>query len=730
MKTQASRIVLASLVCLALLAAFSTSGAQAPTPPEPQMAPLRPGALEPPPPGTGYIPPPMDLSHLTGQKMPGDRAPQDLPDEFDWRDKDGSNYVTPVGDQNPCGACYAFGAIGNIESKLLIDGAGTFDFSENNAKECNWRELNNFQYPPGQPWGSCDGGNYWMLASLFSQKGTVLETCDPYVPSDVDCKSTCPYQKTLLDWRLISYGVPNTAVLKQYIYDNGPVATSMYADSGQGFDSSYDGSYTFNYVTPGDSTNHIVLIVGWSNDLPPVPGGGTTPADGWIVKNSWGTGWGDNGYFYITYGAGNIGTASSYIHAWQNYDPNGDIWYYDEDGWWDAWGCGNTTAWGLAKFIPPSNTNVTRVEFWTTDATTDVDVYLYDNFDGTTLSNLLASKENNSFGEAGYHSVALASPVAVTSGNDVIAVVKFTNGSYTYPVATDPHGTIETGRTYFSCSGSTWADWGTSHNTNVAIRVRTSTGTVPLPHAVYLPLVLRNWATVPPTPTPTPTPTTTPPPGWTTILSENFEGPFPGSTWQVQDNDPDSGLYYWGKRDCRNHGGSFSAWSVGAGDTTLSCGSDYPTDVFAWMVYGPFSLADATAAELTFDWWSETELDWDVFFWGASTNGTNYYGTAATGDWSSWTTGEMLDLSAVPTLGNLLGESQVWIAFVFGSDESITYEGSYVDNVLLRKQVGAVAGESERPASPQRVLQPNQTLETVGLRLDRAGIRFLFEEPR
>jgi hypothetical protein len=206
---------------------------------------------------------------------------------------------------------------------------------------------------------------------------------------------------------------------------------------------------------------------------------------------------------------------------------------------------------------------------------------------------------------------------------------------------------------------------------------------------------------------------------WVTILSEDFEGSFPGSTWEVRDNDPDSGRYYWGKRNCRNHGGSFSAWSVGAGDTTLSCGSNYPNDVFAWMIYGPFSLTDATAAQLTFDWWSDTEYGYDAFFWGASTNGEDYYGTMVTGNWASWTAGELLDLSTVPTLGNLLGEDQVWIAFGFGSDSRVTARGSFVDNVLLRKRTGIAASRSGRLVSPQHILQPDQTLESVSLRLNR-----------
>ena len=84
--------------------------------------------------------------------------------KWDWRQQ---GVVTRVQDQNPCGACYAFASLANFESKLQIDGAGTYDFSENNAKECPWHDP------------SCGGSNYWEMAGWLAQKGTVLESCDP-----------------------------------------------------------------------------------------------------------------------------------------------------------------------------------------------------------------------------------------------------------------------------------------------------------------------------------------------------------------------------------------------------------------------------------------------------------------------------------------------------------------------------------------------------------------------
>jgi len=479
---------LPTLISLILIASFVVLPTQAAEPSQPrlQSATMRQTHQQQPPVvdghGTGFMPPQVDLSHLTGQQMPEGLMSAKLPinqppESFDWRNTD---KVTSVKDQGACGSCYAFASIANIESKMLINGAATLpdpDYSENNAKECNYWETATIDGG-----NSCSGGNFLVMANWFSKKGTVLESCDPYVASDVTCNATCTYKKTLLDWRIICDDVvPDTNVLKNYIQNYGPVYTSMYATF-PGF-GSYDGSYTL-YYTGTETPNHAVLIVGWDDSLSH-PGG----SGGWIVKNSWGTTWGEGGYFTIAYGSASIGKYSSFIYDWQDYDNNGHVMYYDECGWTTMWGesgGGNTTCWGLCKFIPSTDTCVTRVEFWTTDVTTDIDVYIYDDFDGTNLSNLLASKLNNSFNEAGYHSAELNTPLPVTAGDDVITVVKFTNSSYGFPLAADNKGPSETGRTYISITGpgDSWIDLGAYDADDVAIRLRTSAALLPIPSVI------------------------------------------------------------------------------------------------------------------------------------------------------------------------------------------------------------------------------------------------------
>jgi hypothetical protein len=191
---------------------------------------------------------------------------------------------------------------------------------------------------------------------------------------------------------------------------------------------------------------------------------------------------------------------------------------------------------------------------------------------------------------------------------------------------------------------------------------------------------------------------------WQTITSQNFEGTFPGS-WRILDNNGTNyGEYYWAKRNCRSFAGSFSGWAAGGGanGSSLPCGSNYPDYMDSWMIFGPFSLADATAAELRFRAWLNSESGYDFLCWGASLNGYSFYSYCDTGNSGGWVE-RTLDLSNVYSLGNLLGQPQVWVALIFESDGSITYpEGAYVDNIELRKCVGGYcppAVAQEEPAT-------------------------------
>lgn len=242
-----------------------------------------------------------------------------------------------------------------------------------------------------------------------------------------------------------------------------------------------------------------------------------------------------------------------------------------------------------------------------------------------------------------------------------------------------------------------------------------------LPFRVHLPLILKPLA---PTPTPTPTlsptltptptltlsptltPTSTPEPGWVEIVYEGFEGEFPTGLWYTR-QESEAGSYVWGPRDCNPHTGNKSAWAVGAGadGIALPCGSDYPDETKTQLIYGPFDLSDATAANLTFWSWSYTQYESDTIFWGASTDGFWFWGERDSGLNNQWRQKEF-DFARVPEWGgseSYLGEPEVWIMFSFESDEWSSREsGWFIDDVRIVKRVGGslTRNETEEPSGP------------------------------
>jgi len=187
--------------------------------------------------------------------------------------------------------------------------------------------------------------------------------------------------------------------------------------------------------------------------------------------------------------------------------------------------------------------------------------------------------------------------------------------------------------------------------------------------------------------------------GWVTLFSDDFESSFPGDYWNVLYGGPTA---YWGDWTCWY--GNSSNESVGCaadGYSQINCGDDYLDNMNSWMVLGPFSLADEgiVDAELNFVFKLNSEPDYDFFSIMASVTGENYYGVGWSGEVED---AYSFDLTDVYTLGNLIGESQVWIAFIFQSDGSVpAANGAQVDDVVLR-----VNYESNEPPTVE-VTSPN-----------------------
>jgi hypothetical protein len=274
----------------------------------------------------GAVPPP---EHLFAN-IPVFQAPEDTLEweYFDWRDYDG---ITPVTNQERCGSCWAFAAVAELESQMLIYDQRFADLSEQQVLSC---------ITSG---GSCSGGWAWEAYDLFMGYGSVSEGCMPYEADDtVPCRQDlCTPIGRIIGYESIANSVHD---IKQALL-RGPVWTTFTVVNE--FYSYQDGCFDFDTNRP---INHAVIIVGWDENV--------CIGDGaWICKNSWGLDFGNLGYFKIKYGACNIGKYSSQII----YEPSrtfvhldtpdsGENFYFDQQVQ-ITWTIGRETADSVKVFL-------------------------------------------------------------------------------------------------------------------------------------------------------------------------------------------------------------------------------------------------------------------------------------------------------------------------------------------------------------------------------------------
>ncbi|CAL1287405.1 unnamed protein product [Larinioides sclopetarius] len=227
-----------------------------------------------------------------------------LPEEFDWRNKSGVNYVSPIRNQGGCGSCYAFSSMGMLESRLRVvtDNKVQVTFSPQDIVGCS-------EYSQG-----CEGGFPYLIAGKYAQDfGVVPEQCSPYEGMDDKCKTKNCKRYYVADYKYIGgfYGGCNEELMKLELVKNGPIAVSfmVYSDFQQYSGGIYHHTGIENYrFNPFSITNHAVVAVGYGADK-------KTGEKYWIVKNSWGSSWGENGYFRIRRGTNECGIESIAVAA-------------------------------------------------------------------------------------------------------------------------------------------------------------------------------------------------------------------------------------------------------------------------------------------------------------------------------------------------------------------------------------------------------------------------------
>ncbi|MEA2075618.1 MAG: C1 family peptidase [Euryarchaeota archaeon] len=382
-------------------------------------------------------------------------------------------YVTPIKNQI-CGACWLHGAIADFESDVAIGESNLLDLSEQEVGDCNiWASAGGHNY--------CNGGNALMTTNYFTKYGAADEACNPYVATPQTCQN-CPILKNVDNWRMVTGDDGESQIyistIKNAILNYGPVYSTIYA-SDPGF-SAYD-SGVYEYWGTGE-TDHAIEIIGWDNTLSHSHGNGA-----WLIKNSWGTGWGASGPYpgcaWVAYGAANLGDATSAISGYSNADSQ--TYFHDECGWMGyCAGCDAPTAYGAVRFIPTEDSTLTAVDFWAVDADMQYEIKIFDSITPVgskyTFSDQLGTTQTGTTNESGYYSIPLDMPVQLTCGDGFIVQVKLTTTEWKYPIPIDYCNfpwlnwsaiATSSGESYASCDGSQFEKYGTGGK-DIGIRAR------------------------------------------------------------------------------------------------------------------------------------------------------------------------------------------------------------------------------------------------------------------
>ena len=190
--------------------------------------------------------------------------------------------VTPVKDQGQCGSCWAFSSTGSLEGAHYIATGELLSFSEQQLVDCAGFSYGNY---------GCNGGlqensyNYYEAGNLAE-----LESAYPYVSGTTLKKGTCAYSstsKTAVEVSTYTAVTPNTPSQMKSALTQQPLAVSIEADK-MVFQTYKTG--VLNSTKCGTSLDHAVLAVGYGTEA---------GQDYWLVKNSWNTTWGDQGYIKL-----------------------------------------------------------------------------------------------------------------------------------------------------------------------------------------------------------------------------------------------------------------------------------------------------------------------------------------------------------------------------------------------------------------------------------------------
>ncbi|HIS61373.1 MAG TPA: hypothetical protein IAC14_03840 [Candidatus Scybalomonas excrementigallinarum] len=396
---------------------------------------------------------------LAGQKE------QALPSSYDSR-KVGR--VSPVRDQGRYGTCWAFGALGALESSLLPQ--------ENLQFATDHMSLHSGFYLTQE-----EGGEYNMsIAYLASWKGPVLEADDPY-GDGYSPKYLAPVKH--LEEAILLPSKDYDAI-KRAVFLYGGVETNIFTSMKSASSwSQYYNEETASYYFEGNlKPNHDVIIVGWDDNYPKENFSKTPEGEGaFLCKNSWGTEFGDDGYFYVSYYDSIIGTTNAVYTKAGDVDNFDHIYQTDELGWVGQLGYGKEDAWFANVYTAKGKENLEAVSFYATMPNTTYEVYAVPKFYTEDSLQERIFMAEGSFEQAGYYTVRFEESLPLEQGQRYAVMVKIHTPNATQPIAIEYERDIRTstfqlsdGEGYFSLYGIDWTRAETKQKANVCLKAFTT----------------------------------------------------------------------------------------------------------------------------------------------------------------------------------------------------------------------------------------------------------------
>jgi len=355
-----------------------------------------------------------------------------------------------VRNQGNNGTCWSFAALSAIESVLLPE--EEWQFAVDHMTLMNGFNLS-----------QKDGGEYTMgMAYLASWKGPVLGVEDPY--GDGKTNENLETVKHVQEMQIIA--AKDYEKIKEAVFKYGGVQTSIYsALRSATAESQYYNPDTKAYCYIGtEKPNHDVVIVGWDDNYSKENFSVSLEGDGaFICQNSWGSSFGEQGFFYISYYDTNIGTHNvSYtrIDPVDNYDH---IYQSDLCGWIGQLGYSKESIFGANVYTAESDEILEAISFYATGKASEYELFVVPNFTDMESLNERIPVASGKLSNAGYYTIDFKQDIMVDEGQKYAIILHMITPDAVHPLAIEyvadkatANVITDDGEGYISMNGSDW----------------------------------------------------------------------------------------------------------------------------------------------------------------------------------------------------------------------------------------------------------------------------------